>query len=49
MAMLSLEPQVVPLRADRDGVFRVGNTRVRLETVVTAFLEGDAGGDRATF
>jgi uncharacterized protein (DUF433 family) len=30
----------VPLQADRDGVLRVGKTRVTLDTVVSAFLEG---------
>lgn len=30
----------VPLRADADGVIRVGSTRVTLDTVVTAFREG---------
>jgi hypothetical protein len=29
-----------PLQKDRDDVFRVGGTRVRLETVVTAFQYG---------
>jgi uncharacterized protein (DUF433 family) len=30
----------VPLKADRDGVVRVGGTRVRLDTVVNAYNEG---------
>jgi uncharacterized protein (DUF433 family) len=30
----------VPLRADASGVLRVGNTRVSLRSVVTAYLEG---------
>lgn len=30
----------VPLTIDQDGVVRVGNTRVTLETVVGAFLDG---------
>jgi len=30
----------LPLRADRDGVVRVGTTRVTLETVVGAFDDG---------
>ncbi|MBM4032524.1 MAG: DUF433 domain-containing protein [Planctomycetes bacterium] len=30
----------VPLAADADGVVRVGGTRVTLDTVVAAFLEG---------
>ena len=32
--------EVVPLRVDNDGVVRVGQTRVRLETVVIAFNAG---------
>ena len=35
---ISAEP--VPLQADPDGVVRVGNTRVTLETVIGAFLDG---------
>jgi uncharacterized protein (DUF433 family) len=43
--MAVLEPmavtvQAVPLEADRDGVLRVGGTRVMLDTVVDAFCEG---------
>jgi uncharacterized protein (DUF433 family) len=30
----------VPLKTDRDGVVRVGNTRVTLDTVVATFKEG---------
>jgi uncharacterized protein (DUF433 family) len=30
----------VPLHKDVDGVFRVGGTRVRLDTVLTAFDQG---------
>jgi uncharacterized protein (DUF433 family) len=30
----------VPLKTDKDGVVRVGNTRVTLDTVVGAFKEG---------
>ena len=37
---LSAEP--APIRTDADGVARVGGTRVRLETVVTAFNNGCA-------
>lgn len=40
MSELTLEPQAVPLSADQQGVLRVGGTRVRLETVVNAFLDG---------
>ena len=32
--------QPIPLAADADGVVRVGNTRVTLDTVITAFREG---------
>ena len=38
--MISLEAQAVPLTIDNDGVTRVGNTRVRLDTVIHAFNEG---------
>ncbi|MCX7855926.1 MAG: DUF433 domain-containing protein [Anaerolineae bacterium] len=31
---------VVPLQKDADGVIRIGNTRVTLDTVIAAFLEG---------
>lgn len=37
---LLIEIEPVPLVADADGVVRVGNTRVTLDTVVAAFLEG---------
>ena len=30
----------IPLKMDRDGVIRVSKTRVTLDTIVTAFLEG---------
>jgi uncharacterized protein (DUF433 family) len=30
----------IPLKTDRDGVVRVGNTRVTLDTVVASFKEG---------
>lgn len=30
----------IPLVADANGVIRVGRTRVTLDTVITAFLEG---------
>ena len=38
--MISLEAQVVPMKIDNDGVIRVGDTRVRLDTVIYAFNEG---------
>lgn len=37
---LALEIEPVPLRTDRDGVVRVGTTRVTLDSVVEAYLEG---------
>ena len=38
---LILEPKPLPLRWDTDGVIRVGNTRVTLDTVIGAFKNGD--------
>jgi uncharacterized protein (DUF433 family) len=37
---LAIATEPVPLRTDADGVVRVGGTRVTLDTVVHAFLEG---------
>lgn len=37
---LVLERQPLPLSTDADGVIRVGNTRVTLETVIGAFNKG---------
>lgn len=37
---LTIEAQSPPLQADRDGVIRVGGTRVTLDSVVRAFDEG---------
>jgi uncharacterized protein (DUF433 family) len=37
---LSIEAEPVPLATDSDGVVRVGGTRVTLDTVVVAFLDG---------
>lgn len=37
---LKLESQPLPLKAGEDGVIRIGGTRVTLDTIVTAFLEG---------
>lgn len=37
---LSLAAEAVPLTMDSDGIFRVGSTRVTLDTVVLAFEEG---------
>jgi uncharacterized protein (DUF433 family) len=36
--LIASEP--VPLETDVDGVVRVGKTRVTLDTVITAFMEG---------
>jgi|SRR5436190_16644228 len=36
--VIATEP--VPLRTDADGVVRVGKTRVTLDTIVAAFVEG---------
>lgn len=36
----ALSAQPAPLRADADGVLRVGSSRVTLETVVGAFCNG---------
>ena len=38
--MVLTETQAVPMKANQDGVIRVGGTRVRLDTVITAFNEG---------
>lgn len=37
---LAILVEPTPLEVDADGVVRVGQTRVTLDTVVTAFLEG---------
>ena len=37
---LSFATQTVPLSADAEGVVRVGNTRVTLDTVVATFCDG---------
>jgi uncharacterized protein (DUF433 family) len=37
-----LEPVVVPLRRDGHGVLRVGGTRVTLESVLGAYLQGES-------
>lgn len=34
------ETPPLPLRADENGVMRVGQTRVRLDTVITAWKQG---------
>ena len=37
MATLELVAELPPLVRDEDGVFRVGGTRVRMDTVITAY------------
>ncbi len=37
---LSFATESIPLATDADGVIRVGKTRITLETVIAAFLEG---------
>lgn len=37
---LSLQSPPVPLRTDEDGIVRVANTRVTLDTIVQAFHQG---------
>ena len=39
---MSLTPPPVPWQMGDDGVCRVGGTRVRLDTVITAFNQGSA-------
>lgn len=38
---ISITKEQVPLKVDEDGVVRVGNTRVTLDTIVEAFKEGE--------
>lgn len=38
--ILSIVTETVPLVTDMDGVVRVGKTRVTLDTVISAFLDG---------
>ena len=37
---LPFATEMIPLQRDRDGVIRVGGTRVTLDTVIHAFKEG---------
>jgi uncharacterized protein (DUF433 family) len=37
---ISISTHPIPLAVDADGVIRVANTRVTLDTIVAAFLEG---------
>ena len=39
-ATLLATTETIPLHTDADGVVRVGNTRVTLDTIVMGFLEG---------
>jgi uncharacterized protein (DUF433 family) len=39
---LTLEALEVPIRINEDGVARVGGTRVPLETLITAFHQGES-------
>ena len=40
MSLAIEQPQPVPLAADADGVFRVGGTRVALDSVIHHFKQG---------
>jgi uncharacterized protein (DUF433 family) len=42
---LIVDVQTIPLNADADGVMRVGDTRVTLDTVVHAFEQGHTAGE----
>ncbi len=37
---LAIVTEAVPLETDTDGVVRIGKTRVTLDTVISAFLDG---------
>lgn len=39
---LAVETSPVPLRADEYGVMRIGQTRIRLDTVITAWRQGES-------
>ena len=39
---LTIEVPPVPLRADKHGVMRLGQTRVRLDTVISAWKQGES-------
>lgn len=39
---LAVDPEPVPLTKDAHGVWRIGDTRVTLETLVAAFDRGDS-------
>jgi len=40
MTTITIKPQPVPLRQDETGAIRIGNTRVLLELVLEAYLDG---------
>ena len=37
---LVIEVEPIPLKTDKDGVVRVGETRITLDTIISAFNEG---------
>jgi uncharacterized protein (DUF433 family) len=39
---LAVEISPIPLRSDEHGVMRIGQTRVRLDTVITAWRQGES-------
>ena len=39
---LAVEISPIPLRVDEHGVMRIGQTRVRLDTVITAWRQGES-------
>ena len=39
--MLQIQPDTAPIRIDDDGTARIGETRVPLETVISAFQRGE--------
>jgi uncharacterized protein (DUF433 family) len=39
--------ETIPVKKDKDGVMRVGETRVTLETVISAFKDGETAEDIA--
>lgn len=45
--MVMLNPQLLPLNADAEGVIRVGGTRVTLESVLWEFKNGASAEDIA--
>jgi uncharacterized protein (DUF433 family) len=40
--LLEIHPDTAPIMINDDGVAFVGGTRVRLETIITAFRQGDS-------